>query len=501
MGRDNFDVVIIGGGLGGLLCGAILSKNGYRVCVLEKHHQIGGNLQTFKRDGIEFNSSMHFVGTMERGQILYKFFKYLGILDKIGLEKMDRSCYEKIYLCDKVYELPTGVKEYREKLLAYFPGEKEAIDAYLKKFQDVWNSSNILKIKSLTESGPEESGYTHTNVYDFIESLTANEDLKAIWGVTSSLYAGIPGQSSLNTHAVIGYHNILGAYRFNKGSNKMANALKGIILNHGGTVRTNSEVVNFRFRDQEICAVELKNGSPVSGKSFISSIHPALLVKMVEPGRFRKAYVNRILELENTIGAFCVYIKTRKSAFRDINSSVFISNTRSVWNAGVYDQLPWPSCCLLFTTSDRNDSEFAESVNLYAFMKFREVIQWEHTTVEKRGEEYRRFKQQKAEELIDLVESRFPGFRSSIDSYYAATPLTYRDYTGIPEGSMYGILKDCNNPKKSYISAITRIPNLFLSGQNAGGGMHGVLGVTVSALFTCAQFMPVEDLLKKIRDE
>jgi all-trans-retinol 13,14-reductase len=134
-------------------------------------------------------------------------------------------------------------------------------------------------------------------------------------------------------------------------------------------------------------------------------------------------------------------------------------------------------------------------------MKFREVIQWEHTTVEKRGEEYRRFKQQKAEELIDLVESRFPGFRSSIDSYYAATPLTYRDYTGIPEGSMYGILKDCNNPKKSYISAITRIPNLFLSGQNAGGGMHGVLGVTVSALFTCAQFMPVEDLLKKIRDE
>ena len=41
--------MIVGSGLGGLECASILSKEGYSVCVLEKNHQIGGNLQTFSR--------------------------------------------------------------------------------------------------------------------------------------------------------------------------------------------------------------------------------------------------------------------------------------------------------------------------------------------------------------------------------------------------------------------------------------------------------------------
>jgi phytoene dehydrogenase-like protein len=46
---EKYDIVIVGSGLGGLVCGAILAKQGRTVCVLEKHHQIGGNLQVFKR--------------------------------------------------------------------------------------------------------------------------------------------------------------------------------------------------------------------------------------------------------------------------------------------------------------------------------------------------------------------------------------------------------------------------------------------------------------------
>ena len=48
---DKFDVVIIGGGLGGLSCGAILSKEGLSVCILEQQKHIGGCLQSFKRKG------------------------------------------------------------------------------------------------------------------------------------------------------------------------------------------------------------------------------------------------------------------------------------------------------------------------------------------------------------------------------------------------------------------------------------------------------------------
>ena len=68
---------------------ALLSLNGFRTIILEKHYQIGGNLQTFRRKGVQFNSAMHFVGAMEKGQILHQVFKYLGILENTGLEPLD----------------------------------------------------------------------------------------------------------------------------------------------------------------------------------------------------------------------------------------------------------------------------------------------------------------------------------------------------------------------------------------------------------------------------
>ena len=40
--------IIIGGGIGGLFIGAILSHEGIKVTVIEKNHNIGGGLQSFK---------------------------------------------------------------------------------------------------------------------------------------------------------------------------------------------------------------------------------------------------------------------------------------------------------------------------------------------------------------------------------------------------------------------------------------------------------------------
>ena len=49
---NEFDIVIIGSGMGGLVCADLLGKEGYKVCVLEKNKQIGGSLQTYVRDRV-----------------------------------------------------------------------------------------------------------------------------------------------------------------------------------------------------------------------------------------------------------------------------------------------------------------------------------------------------------------------------------------------------------------------------------------------------------------
>lgn len=501
MSGKNFDTVIIGSGLGGLICGAILSKNGFRVCVLEKQHKIGGNLQTFNRKGVKFNSAMHYVGAMDKGQILHKVFSYLDILDSTGLEKLDETKYETVYLGDKVYSHANGIEGHRERLLSYFPLEKEAIDSYLEQILKVWNSTNVLNLQDFRNLMEADTQYTQVNAFETIKKLTNNEDLRMLWGVTSALHAGLPESSPLLTHAIIYYHYIQSAYKFSKGSDLLANSLEKVIIDHDGEVLRNKEVLRFLYKEKNASAVQCSDGSVIEAKSFISNIHPAQLVKLVEPGRFRKAYVSRVEELKNTVGSFCVYIKLKSKQIKNINSNVFISTTRDVWNAGNYQAGHWPEMCIMYTTPDPLDTKFAESMTISSFMKFEEVKQWEETRVEQRGEAYKSFKKEKAEALMDLVATKFHDLPEAVEAYYTASPLTFRDYTGTTEGSMYGILKDCNNPRRSYISPNTKIPNLFQTGQNSGVGLHGALGVTVSALFTCANFIDTNNLLEEIRNE
>jgi all-trans-retinol 13,14-reductase len=68
--------VIIGSGLGGLSCGLILAKNGYDVTILEQGSQIGGCLQCFTREGIKYETGMHFIGSADPGQTLRNLSNY-----------------------------------------------------------------------------------------------------------------------------------------------------------------------------------------------------------------------------------------------------------------------------------------------------------------------------------------------------------------------------------------------------------------------------------------
>ena len=86
-----------------------------------------------------------------------------------------------------------------------------------------------------------------------------------------------------------------------------------------------------------------------------------------------------------------------------------------------------------------------------------------------------------------MVERDFPQIRSQVERYYTASPLTYRDYTSTPDGSMYGIIKDVNAGPAYRISYRTRVPNLLLVGQNINS--HGILGVLVGTLITCGSLV------------
>src|SRR5690242_12536269 len=147
---NEYDVVIVGSGLGGLACGTILAKEGYKVIVLEKNKQIGGNLQTFVRDRVIFDSGVHYVGGLDEGQNLNQLFKFLGIMDKLKIRKLDEDVFDAVVFGDdpSIYKYAQGYENFIKILVKEFPGEEEAIRKYCDGIREVCSKFPLYNLRS-----------------------------------------------------------------------------------------------------------------------------------------------------------------------------------------------------------------------------------------------------------------------------------------------------------------------------------------------------------------
>ncbi len=498
---SNYDVVIVGSGLGGLACGCILSKEGLNVCVVEKHFQIGGCLQTFKRDNCVFDTGMHYIGSMDDGQVLNQLFKYFNVMDKLKLKKLDDGCFDRINFHDdsKNYDYATGYDRFKETMLGYFPEEAAALDKYISKIKEITSSLKPYNLREIDSAmNIISSEYLMQSASGFIDSCTDNLMLRNILGGTNPLYAGERNVSPIYIHAVINNHFIESAYRFVDGGDQLASLLAGEIRNNGGTVLTKKKVVEFISSPEGISGIKTADGDVIEGKRFISNIHPAETLKMTDSSFIKNAYRSRVSSAPNTPSTFCLYASFKENSFKYMNHNYYCYGTDDIWSGMDYNDKTWPKGYMLLTPASSKSDVWADCGIIMTYMSYDDVEKWDDSYIEKRGDEYRDFKKEKAEKLLDTVEERFPGFRSKIKNYYTSSPLTYRDYTGTYRGSIYGVMKDCNDPLASYIPAKTKVPNLYMTGQNIS--IHGVLGVTICSLLTCGEILGVNNIIRKVRN-
>lgn len=499
-----FDVVIIGSGLGGLACGTILAKEGYKVCILEKNNQIGGTLQTFVRDRIIFDSGVHYVGGLDQGQNLHTLFRYLGIMDKLKLRKMDEDVFDAIVFegDPKVYKYAQGYENFIQTLLKDFPDEEVAIRKYCDGIKEVCSKFPLYNLRSGDYF--EKVGVLEIDTQTFLESLTPNRKLQNVLAGTSLLYAGVPYKTPLYVHALVINSYIESSWRFVDGGSQIARHLSREILSRGGEILKHQNVVRLVEEHGKLVYAETDEGKKYHGDLFISNVHPARTIEMTESDMLKKAYRTRLKSLENSISTFYVNVVLKKNSLKYINHNYYYFAENDAWCVLNYTQDNWPRGYAMFFTASSRDDEYAEAVTLMTYMRYEDVAQWADTfnTVareESRGEEYENFKRERAEQLFDVVEKKFPGFKGAIETYYTATPLSVRDYIGTSDGSLYGIVKDYREPMKTFISPRTKIPNLYLTGQNLN--LHGVLGVTVSSVLTCSEILGIDYMIEKIKQD
>lgn len=493
-----YEVVIIGSGLGGLQCGYILSQEGYKVCILEKNSQLGGCLQTFRRNNSIFDTGMHYIGSMDDGQILNNLFKYFRLSGKLRLKRMDEDGYDIVKYKDKEYKFAMGYDRFIETMLQYFPKEREALMKYTAKLKEISQSIDLFNLQQKAFHPNGYLDFFSVGFDDFLSSITKDATLKSVLTGLSPLYAGIKESAPLYLPMIIHSSFINSAYRFIDGGSQVSDLLAGYIIESGGTIMRKAEVTDFIFESGKIKAVKINNSEIIEGDTFISNIHPKTLFKIAGNAPVRPAYRNRIDSIAETTGTFTLYLSMKKNSFEYINRNYYSFKTEKIWEAPVYTSKKWPMGYMIHFSPSSETDKYTDAVIINTYMKWEDVSSWEKTTVEKRGDDYLEFKRDKAERLLEVLETDFPGIRSKTEAYYTSTPLTYRDYIGSPTGSFYGMLKDYRDPLKSMVMPRTTIPNLLLTGQNIN--IHGVIGVTICSVLTCSELLGTQYLVEKMRN-
>ena len=458
---------IIGGGMSGLITGALLAKNGYKVTVLEKNHIVGGGLQSFRRGDAIFNTGMQACAGYIPGMISYQVSKYLGVSNKIKLLETASEKQEIIWLRkNNPVCLPKGRDAYQAYLVQLFPHEEKGIKELLNCVFRIGHTFDYLFLQPI-QRYEENVPYAYMTAYELIRIYINDDNLVDIFE-----YVGWTTGHCLKMMPALEFCMmltlyIIGSHRFINGAKQLADALCNVIEQNGGIVMNDTEICEVKGENDQISYISAMDGRRWESENFVWACTPKILLDICEEHVFRKSMTQRIQEYINPFTVFVVFCQLKKEKFKFINSSVYIPKLQR------YKYLPQS---IVFVTSPRKESDqWAESMEIYIPANYEDLIKWEDTFVGDRGDEYEIYKEQIARDAINTISAYYPEISDAIMSINVASGLTIRDYYGNPRGSCYG-------QQGLYIPIKTKLKNLYMTGQAVQN--QGLAGIATTSVLT-----------------
>ena len=473
-----YDVVIIGSGLGGLLCGSLLAREGKRVLVLERQAQPGGCMQSYQRDGFSFDTGLHYIGGLAEGQPLHRVFSHLGLM-QLPWVRLDADGFDRVTIGHQTFPLAEGYDRFADTLGEYFPQEREALRKYVELMRH---------LPSMEEIGI-------VSAYDWLKSLFRDPLLINVLSGPALKMELRPESLPLFTFAH-GMSSYIGSsWRLRGSGHLIVNALVDDINRLGGKVVCHAEVNKLVEQDGRIAAAQCSKGNVYEGDVFISDVHPQVTFNWLADSKLIKAtFRRRINAMENSFGMFTVSLVLKDGILPYFNHNKYVYKKPNVWT--FYERLQAGASAgmdtdnidgVMVSCRVPESGSYARQIDLMTPMPWNLCQPWADTTVGRRGETYDMLKSHLADECVRLAERVIPGLHDMVERRYTSTPLTYRDYTLTPCGSAYGVRKDYRSLLLTTLSPRTPVPNLLLTGQNLI--LHGVEGVTRTALMTCGELL------------
>ena len=515
--QKSYDSIIIGSGMGGLATAAILSKEGQKVLVLEKHYTAGGFTHVFKRKGFEWDVGIHYIGEMQREtSILKKLFDYITN-DKLKWADMG-AIYDRIVIGDTHYDFRKGVGNFKKQLITYFPEEKQAIHSYVDLiFKAVKTSKNYYISKAIPPFLNALFGkilkkpfyrFSDQTTYEVLKKLTANEKLIKVLSAQYGDYGLPPKQSSFAMHASVVRHYFDGGSFPVGGSSQIVKTIDPIIASAGGTILVSAEVESISIENSTAVGVRMKDGTLFRAKNIVSNAGIMTTYNSLLPTKTVEKHnlLNQLKKVKRSVSHASLYIGLDGSP-EELGIPKF-----NYWvypKEGDHDQCvknylndlsqPFPLVYLSFPSAKdpdwSNRYPGKSTIDVITLIPYDAFEEWADTPWKKRGKAYEAKKEYIAQRLLKEVYKQLPQVEGKINFYELSSPLSTQHFTNYEKGEIYGLDHSPSRFRQSFLKPKTPIKNLYLTGQDiVSAGVGGALCSGVLA----AMAMTGKNVLKKI---
>ncbi|MFH2010184.1 MAG: NAD(P)/FAD-dependent oxidoreductase [bacterium] len=483
--KSQVDVVVIGAGISGLTAGALLSKAGLRVTVVEAGARPGGYLAGFERQGFVFDTAIQWLNQCLPGGYCYKVFHHLGAeapqckpLSRIRRYKGDSFDY---LLTNEPHVL-------RDRLISDFPLEAAGIRRFFAHARVLGDRLQVLnnRMRALeTMSLWEKTGYglrmahwvvpvwKHLKISaeKGLDRYFESDELKKMFCSEDSMMAVIVPIAWAFTGDIQSPPT--------GGSQAFVDWLCRRIRASGSQILLNHRAESILLQDNRAVGVSLDTGQEIAAEYVLAACDvETVYEKMLPPGVIPETLLRKLREADLYYSTVSVFLGLDcDPASLGFNEELVCVTRDDVSRADHSSGDPHKTSLIVIAPSVRDPRLAPEgkgtlTIHCPAFLDYNE--RWKTDEGRGRGEAYRAFKREFAETLIERVEKALaPELRQHIEVLEVATPVTYQRYTGNREGSIMGARPSNRNIKSKLAHYRTPVKNLLLGGHwsEYGGGL------------------------------
>jgi phytoene dehydrogenase-like protein len=464
---DAYDVVIIGAGISGLVCGCYLAKAGMKVLIAEQHHKPGGYCTSFKRQGFTFDAAAHSFGGYQNGP-LGMIFRQLGMDRKMEIRRFDPSDtirsheYEVSFWSD----LERTVNEFQ----TLFPDEKSNIERFFRLLLNP-DPNSFSRIRS----------WTFANLLD---NHFADHRLKAVLSFPLFGNGGLPPSqmSAFIASKIFKEYLLDGGYYPEGGMQVLPDKLAEVFRENGGEIILSSRIKEIKAQHGRVSGVTLEKSDFIPARYVISNCDfRQTFLELLTATPLRQEFRDSIDRMVPSLSIFVLYLGIDRS-FTSLpaGTNVWILphyDLESAYLAAKEAAIARMNTYMIRLSPDRR--------TMLAFLNigFKASAFWH--------ENKKRFMEtfvQKIERDIDH------GLSGRILYREAATPSTLHRYTSNYEGAAYGWactpaqLGDPGFRKPSFVEG------LYLTGHWTTEGL-GIPGVVYLGFDTAKKIARKERLI------